>query len=210
MTKAELISLVKNRLRKIDRTRKYGDKFISAELGAVITQVYNDMYRNDARDLDYYTSELIQTTISYDSTTDTYYALFGSGVKLMNLPDIRRGVRYVNAIQTKQMTFFPYTDRTLQEFIGLEADITLLSAGDDRRVGYKVLNDRITFYNIPSSIISSGVVMHVIYDFITADDDADFNLPGGQDSTFVDLTVAALLQLPPVDLENDNNDNPNG
>lgn len=212
MTKAELRSLVKNRLRRIDKTRKYHDNIINAELARVITTFYNEVYRNDSRDLDFYTTEVTFNTaaILTNANTSEKYVNIPSGKKFMNLPDIRKGVRSVNALSTLSMTFYPYTTRTLQQFIGLEAEDTLLSTGSSTRIGYKVLDNKIEFYGMPTSVSNEGIVANVIYDFFSLNDTDEVNLPGGQDATIIDAVVSALSQVPPVDLENDNNDNPNG
>lgn len=209
MTKAELRSVIRNRLRRIDKTRKYTNNQIDFETARVITEYFNQVYKDNPMDLDLYTTEYTISSFQTNATTGVKYVNYASGKKPLNLNGKRVGVRYVNAKSTLGMTFFPYTERELQYFYGSELDTIMLSTGTSTRVGYRVLKDRVEFYKLPSAIESEGVVMSIIYDYYTLADTDDVNLPGGQDASIVEDVVQVLMTTPPIDLENDNNDDPN-
>ena len=137
MTKAEIISFVKNHLRKVDKTNKYHDRVIEKAITLAFNQGYSNIFDENPRVLDNYTKTFgasgtpIAITLNgdtgfYESTLPSVYVPFN---------DKHSGVRHVATPAISTFKFFPAMKR---EFELLSNTLVgELNAGDP--IGYYVV-----------------------------------------------------------------------
>jgi len=206
MIKSEIRSTVKNRLTRFDKTAKFHDRVLDAEIESVLSQMYNEVFRMNPLSLQRFTKGYGYTTpltIVPESSSSIEYTTLPENIVVF--PDRASGVRRVAPNKQTGMGFFPMDQR--------EWDLALnglfVNSVKDR-VGYIVTPTRVEYYGMTAAIRASGVRMDLIIPFSEyADTDVvlypEHTLEDG--SGFFDRIVARLQNKPIVDLLDNNKDN---
>lgn len=203
MTKAEIRSLIRNYLAKIDKTNKYHPEVIDATIERAFSQAYSDIFFRKPMELDNYTVELggDGTTISVSQDTDTLVYYSDLSVGYVPLPDKASGVRHVFTEETGGTGFYPMS--------GTEFDLMsrgVLSANVSNKIGYVVRPTRVEYYGATAAVIAAGVRMHVLQLFREYSDTDTVNMPFSRDIDLVKAVLELLGVIPPVDLQDTNAD----
>ena len=210
MRKDEIRSVVRNTLPKFDKSGKYGDRFVDACIEKAIASIYHDIFLTTPLALARYTKGF-----GY-STPIPVFTENSTGIKYSTLPesiipfeDKSSGVRRVSTPAQGRIMFFPMDFRE----IDLVANGSFLNTVITK-VGYAVNQTRIEYYNIPASIMASGVRMDLIIPFSKYAEDDEVKIPEITEvtgtnyrqvaKTFMDRVMEILGVVQPVDLRDDN------
>jgi hypothetical protein len=203
MRKDEIRSLIRNTALKIDKTAIFHDRYIDATVEKVLASLYEDIWRFNPLNLQRYTKSYGYTVPIIVSTE------VATGIKYSNLPesilvfqDKSSGVRRISTPAQGAMMFFPMDFR--------EIDLATNGCYFDTvntKVGYAVNQTRVEYYNIPTSIVTSGVRMDLIVPFSKYLDSDEVKIPEITDKdgqTFIDKVLKILGVVQPPDLIDDN------
>ena len=191
MTKGELVSLVKNVVKRVDKTNAVHEKVIEHVLARVLNNVIYDVLRQDLSLADIYT-----TTEENVAVSDGIASL--SDISVVPLPRVGEGVIEVRATGEDDMMFYPMTiqQASAASFMEMADYVT--------DVGYTVRNNEIKFTNIPDTV--TAVDIDVVRSFEDYDYDETFFIPAGQDEVVVRKVLEILGVIQPVNLLNNNSD----
>jgi hypothetical protein len=204
MQKAEIRSLVRNSLPKIDKANRWHDEYIDRAIEKVIAQMYEDVWRFNPINLQRYTK-----SFGY-STAITVSTEAGTGIKYSTLPesilpvqDKASGVRRISTIAQGAFTFFPMDFR--------EMDLVANGCYFDTinsKIGYAVNQTRIEYYGMTAAIQAVGVRMDLLIPFSKYDETDEVKIPEIADvrtnETFMDRVMKILGVTAPVDTKDDN------
>jgi len=198
MTKAEIISFVRNNLRKIDQTAKYHRVVVEKAITLAFVQGYGDVFERDPRLLDNFTVTYgisPAVTTSLDSTMNIYKATLP--VQFVPFKDKASGVRNVFTQAKSTTKFYPMSKYELDI-----ADNTMFGEIDDR-IGYCVHGTQLLFYRMTGV---TNVRIDVVQQFDEYDDDDEVMIPFAKDMQLVTAVIELLRGIQPVDTMDDNSD----
>lgn len=205
MTKAEIISFVRNELGKIDKTNKYHPVVIEKAITIAFNQGYNDVFDQDPRVLDNYT-----VTYGGDGSPIAIAADANTGIHESSLPaeyvpfkDKNSGVRNIATVAQSAVKFYPVSKR---EFEILPNTLVGELNANDERAYYVVRKDTIEYYGVPASVVHIGVRMDIVIPFDNYADDDDVLIPFGKDLQLIAAIIEILRSTPKVDLIDNNAD----
>ena len=203
MTKAEIRSLVKNLLPKIDKTGKFLPQVIDAAIETVMNQIFYDVYMKAPRDLDNYVTTLggggTPIAVAADANTDIDTATIS--VTYIPLPDKASGVRAVYTEAETSNKFYPMSKRE----IDLAASGSYFSQATDR-IGYAVRGETIEFYKMDAVTRAAGVRIDVLQSFRAYADTDEVKFPLGREADLMKGVLEMLGVQPPTDLSDLNNE----
>ena len=201
MTKAEIISFVKNELGKVDKTNKYHPVVIEKAITLAFNQGYNDVFDQDPRLLDNYTVTYPTVAIAADGTT----AILESTLPAEYVPfkDKNSGVRNIATIQQSDVKFFPASKREFE--ILPNTLIGELNTADEIAY-YVVRKGTVEYYGVPATIVSAGVRMDIVIPFDNYAADDTVIIPFGKDIQLIMAIIEVLRSTPNIDLIDNNTD----
>jgi len=201
MTKAEIISFVKNELGKVDKTNKYHPVVIEKAITMAFNQGYSDLFDKDRRLLDIYTVTYHTVAIAAAATT----AILTSTLPAKYVPfaDKNSGVRNIATIQQSAVKFYPASKR---EFEMIPNTLVGELNTNDERAYYVVRKDTVEYYGVPASVVSAGVRMDIVIPFDNYASDDNVIIPFGKDMQLIPAVIEILRSTPKVDLKDDNKD----
>ncbi len=201
MTKAEIISFVKNELGKVDKTNKYHPVVIEKAITMAFNQGYSDIFDKDRRLLDNYTVTYHTVAIAAAATT----AILTSTLPAKYVPfaDKNSGVRNIATIQQSAVKFYPASKR---EFEMIPNTLVGELNTNDERAYYVVRKDTVEYYGVPASVVSAGVRMDIVIPFDNYASDDNVIIPFGKDMQLIPAVIEILRSTPKVDLKDDNKD----
>lgn len=207
MTKAEIRSLIFNALPKLDKTAKYHDRVIDANIETVLNELYLELFAVDAHSLQRFTKTFGVSTaiaITLEASTGLYYSLLPETI--VPFPDKASGVRRVSTKIQGEMMFYPMDKR--------EHD--LIKSGSyfataNNLIGYSVDQTRVEYYDMTAGVITGGVTMDLIIPFSKYADTDTVLIPELKDKNGDDFLTRVLKNMgiiQPVDLKDDNSEKP--
>jgi hypothetical protein len=202
MIKRELLSLCKNLLPREDKTNKYHDEVVAAAIGVVYANMLNDIYYENPKELDNYTTTYgvpTALTVLEEASTGIYYTTLP--VAYIPFRDKASGVRRIDAQTQAGNIFYPMDAR--------EADLAFngsmfYQAGN--KIGYVVKRTRIEYFNMTTAVETSGVRLDIVVEFSSLDEDDVVKIPHGKEKELIAGTLEMLGVIPPVDLRDNNAD----
>lgn len=201
MSRAEIISYVKNLLPKIDKTLKYHDNVVAMAIDLAMEQVFHDMYLEDPKHLDVYAKAYETNSATSDTLNGVYKIPFANiGAYPINIPAKARGVIRVFNETNKTQRFIPVS---YAEYLQLPATE---SGYLTSTVWYAVKRDAVVLHNLPTANISDTFTVFMIpkfYDMLPTD---TFNFPYGQDQKVMEYVMQHLSYIRPKDLLTNNAD----
>ncbi len=207
MQKAEVRSLVRNSLPKIDKSNRFHDVYIDAVIEKVINSMYEDVWRLNPLNLQRYVKQYgysVPIAVLTENSTGIKYSTLP--VSIVPIQDKSSGVRRISTPIQGAFMFFPVDAR----------EIDLISNGCyfdtvNTKVGYAVNQTRVEYYNMNATIEVSGVRMDLIIPFSKYAETDEVKIPEIADlrtgETFMDRVFKILQVVKPVDLL-DNNSSP--
>lgn len=210
MKKAEIRSIIRNSLPKIDKTNRFHDLYLDACAEKAIASMYHDIFVMNPLGLQRYTKQYGYTTpiaISTQNSTGRKYCTLPESI--IPLEDKASGVRRISTPIQGQFMFFPMDLREMD----LVANGCYMDTVNSK-VGYAVTQTEIEFYNMPASIVTSGIRMDLLIPFSKYAEDDEVKIPEITDisgwgdkkasATFMDRVMMILGVVQPVDLKDDN------
>ena len=205
MTKAEIISFVKNNLIKIDKTNKYHPAVIEKAITLAFNQGYNDVFDKDPRQLDNYTVTYGGAGTPVAISLNAHTSIYSSTIPVEYVPfkDKNSGVRNIATEVQSSTKFYPVSKK---EFEILPNTLIGEMNTNDPRVYYVVRNGSIEYYGLPAAVMLNGVRMDIVQPFDAYSDTDNIIIPFGKDVQLVGAVVEILRSIPAVDLKDDNAD----
>ena len=205
MTKAEIISFVQNKLKKIDKTNKYHDVVVEKAITLAFNEGYSTIFDQDPRLLDNYTKTFggAGTPIAIAENSDT--GIYESTLPSIYVPfrDKHSGVRHVATVAVSDFKFFPASKKEFEILPNTLAGE--LNPNDP--IGYYVVRSAtLEYFGVTSAIASAGCRMDIVIPFDQYADTDQVLIPFAKDMQLVTLVTESLKDIPPVDLEDNNAD----
>ena len=207
MIKSELRSTVLNRLQKYDKTARFHNRVIDANIEKVLNETYNALFLASPLSIQRFTKRYGYATpiaVSLEVATSLYYSTLPVTNGIVPFPDKASGVRRISTPTQGAIAFYPMDER--------EMDLIANGSYYDyvtSKVGYVVRQDRVEYHNMPASVIASGVRMDIVVPFSEyADTDIVLvpEIQSQEGKDLVDLVVDKMMAIPPVDTIDDNAD----
>lgn len=199
MTVKEYVDTIKNTLDREDSTSQFHPNLIRLHCDFTWNQILHDAFRKDLSYLDFYAKEYNSITPTLNSTTNRYEALFPAPI--VQLPNRSEGVRNLSTNQGTGLEFVPISEQEWRYTDGMEVDTV-----ETTTKTYFVRTDRAIFANnFVAADAAAGVSMRLVIPFSEFDDDDELPVPSGQGENFINMVLARLRSIPPVDLSNKNN-----
>ena len=206
MTKAEIISYVKNNLKKIDKTNKYHDIVLEKAITLAFNQGYGDVYDQDPRLLDNYTKTYGGSGTPIAITANGNTGIYESTIPEVYVPfkDKHSGIRHIATIARSNTKFFPVSKK---EFELLPNTYTgELSENASNIRCYYVVRGSTIEYHIPTAIASAGVRIDMVIPFDKYASTDMVLIPFAKDMQLVSAVIEAMRTIPAVDLKDNNSD----
>ena len=192
MTKAEIISLVKNTLMKVDEQGRYREPLLERHIGIVYEQMFNELYAKDRKNIQKYAVVSGEGAISAGLITG--HTLLKQPI---SLPRKGGGLFRVYSSGASAIDFV-VTDLMGYENMRMSRFDTVNLVG--RRFCY--LQGGKLWGN--TNIGSDSLVTHVIPQFTEFASTDEVLIPGGASEMLVDRVIDTIRHMPPSDLINDN------
>jgi hypothetical protein len=210
MIKQEVRSLIRQSLPKVDKTNRWHDNYLNAAIEKALASMYHDIFMTNPLGLQRYTKGFGYTTpIAVNTQVSTGRKYCTLPESIIPMEDKSSGVRRVSTPIQGPFMFFPMDIR--------EMDLVANGCYFDTvntKVGYIVTQTEVEFYNIPASIVTSGVRMDLLIPFSKYAEDDEVKIPEITDitgtnyqkksETFIDRVMAIVGMVQPVDLHDDN------
>ena len=210
MIKSEVRSLIRNTLPKVDKTNRFGDRYIDACIEKALASLYEDVWKDNPINLQRYTKNYGYVTPITVSTEA------GTGIKFSTLPesihpfqDKCSGVRRISTVAQGGIMFFPMDFREMDLVANGSFFATVTS-----KIGYAVNQTRIEYYNMSGAVQATGVRMDLIIPFSKYGETDEVKIPEitqltgtnyqKATETFVDRVMKILGVVQPTDLKDDN------
>lgn len=207
MIKSEIRSLVYNALPRIDKTAKYHDRVIDANIEKVLNEMYLEMFALSPHSLQRFIVRYGTTTaitVLLDGTTGVYYSNLPAAI--VPVPDKASGVRRVSTMAQGEMMFYPM-DRREHDLIRSGTYF----ATANNLIGYSVNQTRVEYYDMTAAVITAGVIMDLLIPFSVYADTDTVLIPELRDKNGDDLLTRVLKVMgviQPIDLKDDNSEKP--
>ena len=197
MTKIEIVDFIYNILSPVDKTGRFHKAQIAAACDVVYAQQISRFFDSLFEELDTFSKEYTNCTITLDSTKNTYYTALPCNV--ISIPRVTSGVLHVNTKQGTDLDFVPTSEI---EYAYMGGSTTQLV---DTTIGYRVQGQKI-WYNesMTADIASAGVRVVVLPRFSAWDRTDEVNIPKATDLEFMGLVIQLLAPTAPVDLKANN------
>lgn len=210
MQKQEVRSLVRNSLPKIDKTNRWGDRYIDGAIEKALASLMEDIWKANPLNLQRYTVGFGYTypvQVQKESGTNIYYSTLPESI--IPFQDKLSGCRRISTVAQGGFNFFPMDFR----------EMDLISDGCyfdtvNTKIGYAVNQKRVEYYGMTTTIQNAGVRMDLIIPFSKYAETDEVKIPEitaitgtnyqKKSETFVDRVMAILGITAPVDLRDDN------
>lgn len=203
MIKTEIRSLVLNSLAKYDSTNKFHPRFLDAMIEKTLNEMYTEVFMANPLNLQRYTCEygyLVPLAVLLEVTSGIYYTTLPKNIVSFN--DKATGVRRVAPATQTGIKFYPMDAREWDlamggSFVNYVKNI----------IGYIVNSARVEYYGMTGAVITSGVRMDIVIPFSEYTDTDVVLIPehlDGEGKGLIDRVVAKLINIPPIDLKDDN------
>lgn len=205
MVKSEIRSTVLSELRKWDAVAKFHPRVLDAHIEYILHQMLGEVFRMNPLSLQRYTrgyGYTVPLTVLSEASSGIYYTTLPKNIYVFM--DKAAGVRRVSTPVQGAIKFYPMDQREWD----LVASGSLLS-NVKNKIGYVVTPARVEYYNMLGSVITSGVKMDLLIPFSEfADTDI---VPYPEHLTedgkgFFDRIVERMINIPPVNLKDQNKD----
>ena len=204
MIKAEVRSLIRNLLPKVDESNAWHDRVIDAAIEKALSSFYEDVWRINPLNLQRYVKRY-----GYTASIAVYQET-GSGIYYSTLPEMivpfqdkASGVRRVDSGTISNLKFFPMDARE----VDLVTDGPFFDTANTK-IGYLVTQDRVEFYNMSATVVSAGVRMDLIIPFSRYEEEDIVLVPEivnpRTNETFADRVLHILGVIGQPDLKDDN------
>jgi hypothetical protein len=201
MIKSELRSLVKNLLPRFNEIEVAHPRVIDAAIEKGLNEFYNLIFLRNPHELQRYTFQIgytVPLAVSYEATTHLYYTDYPTAYHPIVIPDKCSGIRRISTPVQGGIQFHPMDSRELDlvmhgAYVQNVTDV----------IGYVTGRTRVEYYNIPASVIASGVRLDALIPFSEyADTDIVLTpeLTGDQGTGLVERILQLLSQVKPVEL----------
>ena len=204
MKRAEIRSLIRNALPRIDKTNRWADMVIDASCEKVLAQMYEDVWRLSPLNLQRYVKQFGYTTpvsVSIEAGTGIYYSTLPESI--IPFQDKASGVRRVSTVAQGAFTFFPIDAREM-DLIANGCYFATVNS----KIGYAVNQTRIEYYGMTGAVEAAGVRMDLIIPFSKYAEDDEVKIPEMTDlktgESFFDRVMKILQVVQPVDIKDDN------
>ena len=206
MTKEQLIDLIIDRLAGGDCPQelkgKYHPEIVSKHIGIAMNYlmqniVVKEAERSGTSVYDAYTKTFKNIEVLFDAYRNEKYSLLPCSVVV--LPE-NRGVRMISPMHD-QKTNFVYRANNSVSIYG-HLDVNFVS---DRTRFY--VEGSTVFYDEHLSDDINKVLMKLIPEFDSLDDDDEVGIPSAYGKLIFDLVIQSMLGKPPEKMSNDNNAN---
>jgi len=211
MTKAEIISFVRNNLKKVDKTNKYHPVVVEKAITMAFNQGYSDIFDKDPRELDNYTRTYGGSGSPLTVTANPNTGIYETTLPVPYIPfsDKNSGIRNVATPTVTTTKFYPVTKREFEILAGTMAGelagSSIGGAYDHVRCYYVVRLDKVEYF-VPSTVASNGVRMDIVIPFDQYSSDDVVNIPYAKDMQLMAAVIELLRTVPPVDLKDNNAD----
>jgi len=207
MKKAEIRSLVRNSLPRVDKVNRYHDVYVDGVIEKVIASLYEDVWKTNPLNLQRYTMGFgysVPIPVKTENSTGIKYSDIPDG--MLFFQDKSSGLRRISTPLQGSFMFFPMDAR----------EVDLVSNGSyfdtvNTKVGYIVNQNRVEYYNMNAAIQATGVRMDAVMAFSKYLETDEVKIPEIADvrtgETFMDRVFKVLQLVKPVDLL-DNNASP--
>ncbi len=217
MTKAELRSLVKNAVGRMDKKTQYPLRLIEFAIEAALNQLYIDMFKTRSSDLDpfivtveavvnpytggYYTNKAVKATYPISGTILGVSRIY----EVVPLPDKAGGCRAVREdAETPTLEFYPMTRREAEYYAATTLSNTETATNI---VGYVTLKDKVDLYgNKAATSTLTKVELDIVPTFTTTPDTTHVTESYGQSINVLGYVLKYLGIVQPVDLKDDNSE----
>ena len=206
MTKEQLIDLIIDRLAGGDCPQelkgKYHPEIVSKHIGIAMNYlmqniVVKEAERSGTSVYDAYTKTFKNIEVLFDADRNEKYSVLPCSVVV--LPE-NRGVRMISPMHD-QKTNFVYRANNSVSIYG-HLDVNFVS---DRTRFY--VEGSNVFYDEHLSDDITNVLMKLIPEFDSLDDDDEVGIPSAYGKLIFDLVIQSMLGKPPEKMSNDNNAN---
>jgi hypothetical protein len=204
MQKAEIRSLIKNSLLRLDRTNRWHDNYIDAAIEKTLARLYEEVWRINPNNLQRYTLGFGYTTpisVLTENTTGIKYSTLPTSI--IPIQDKASGVRRISTMTQGMVMFLPMDFREMD----LVADGSYFDTITSK-IGYAVNQTRVEYYNMSVVVEAAGVRMDLIIPFSKYSETDEVKIPEindlKNDETFVDKVMKILMFAPPPDLTDEN------
>ena len=206
MTKEQLIDLIIDRLAGGDCPQelkgKYHPEIVSKHIGIAMNYlmqniVVKEAERSGTSVYDAYTKTFKNIEVLFDSDRNEKYSVLPCSIIV--LPE-NRGVRMISPMHD-QKTNFVYRANNSVSIYG-HLDVNFVS---DRTRFY--VEGSTVFYDEHLSDDINKVLMKLIPEFDSLDDDDEVGIPSAYGKLIFDLVIQSMLGKPPEKMSNDNNAN---
>lgn len=199
MTKAEIISLVKNTLMKVDEQGRYREPLLERHIGVVYEQMFNELYGRDRKSISKY------TRIISDASSEAVN--LANGRTLPSIPIVLP--REAGGL------FEFYTDAGFESFTFVltsyegykySVDSSFDTASFKGTYTAAILADKIYANKTVTPAPAGEVTLYyrMIPKFSELSSTDEVILPGGASEMLVDRVIDTIQHMPPTDLINDN------
>lgn len=205
MTKAEIVSLVKNTLKKVDETSSLREPFLIRHIGIVYEQMFNELYRQDRQGISKYTTLVEEVLSTSDDLTE------GRAIPTIpiTLPRESGGV-FEFYLRKGSAAPVVYTKVTfvLTSFEGYRyASDSSFDTADMKGNRIAAIQGGTLYGNASVGADPGGTASlwyRMIPKFSELASTDEVMLPGGNSEMFVDRVLDTIIHVAPTDLINDN------
>lgn len=210
MRKDEIRSIVRNSLPRVDKSGRWGDRYVDASCEKAIAEMYTEVWLMNPNLLAKYTRQygyIIPIAVNTEAGTGIYYSDLPESI--IPMQDKASGVRRVSTIAQGALTFFPMDTREMD----LAANGSYFNTVNNK-IGYSVNQARIEYFGMTAAIALAGVRMDILIPFSKYAEDDEVKIPEitqvtgtnyqKKSETFIDRVMAILGVVSPVDTKDDN------
>ena len=206
MTKEQLIDLIIDRLAGGDCPQelkgKYHPEIVSKHIGIAMNYlmqniVYKEAERYGMSVFDSYTKTYKNVEVLFDEDRNEKYSILPCSVIV--LPD-NRGVRMISAMHDQKNSFVYRSNNSLNIYGQLDVDLI------SKRARFYI-ESKSVFYDRHLSADITQVLMKLIPEFDSLDDDDEVGIPTAYGKLIFDLVIQSMLGKPLEKMSNDNNSN---
>lgn len=203
--KIELIELIQDRLSgemSEDSLGSLHEDIVEYNIGRAYNSAMINIYRRQSYNIDNYAKRFKGISVTYDSDEELYKSILPANI--VQIPRIGGGIVKVQQSKGRGLIFQPVTDTDIE--LSYDLDVELV----DDVIGYTLVGNELTYYNMTSQVASGGVKMDLVIPFEEYGYEDNVPMPSGSDFDVYSMTVEMLLGKPPADQLNNNQEDNKG
>lgn len=198
MIRKAMIELIQHRLKRLDKTGQYHDRFIEGACDLIWQSIAYNHYEVNGADPYLYSKKYEDVAVSQDADGRYYTDI---PVEIINLPRTNSGILRIDKDISRDFEFVPTTDR----------NFTFMFSQEVYRVGTKIYwynsKDRIIYGDsMTSTIAARGVDLTLCIPFSRFGLDETLPIPADQGAQFMASVIEMIIGTPPTDLRNTNSE----